>query len=70
MQAVNGTTAESLVAGTPVEVETVSGSYRGMLIKPHHPGTDVELRCAGHYVRVHWLSVHRVRALGRTMQPR
>ena len=59
MDGVNGLDADSLPAGTEVEVETASGSYRGTLTRPYSRGSDVELRCAAHYVRVHRRSIHR-----------
>jgi hypothetical protein len=54
--------ADSLKAGTLVEVETTSGSYRGTLTKTYDGTTDVELRYAGHQVRLHRWCVHRVLA--------
>jgi hypothetical protein len=54
--------ADSLKAGTLVEVETASGSYRGTLIKAYDGSTDVELRYAGHKVRLHRWWIDRVLA--------
>ena len=49
--------------GTRVEVETSSGCFRGTLIQPLEEGSDIELRYAGHYIRLHWWSVRKVRPL-------
>ena len=61
--------ADSLRAGTRVEVETESGSYRGELLRSDDGRCDVELRCAGHHVRLHRWCVRRVRALDDTTPP-
>ena len=70
MDAVIDLNADSMQVGTLVEVETASGSYRGTLTRPLDRGSDVELRCAGHYLRVERRSIYRVRALGGTGPPR
>lgn len=62
--------ADSLRAGTRVEVETVSGSYRGELTRSDDGRGDIELRCAGHYVRLHRWCVRSVRALDDPVPPR
>jgi hypothetical protein len=59
MEEVDGL-ADSLKAGTLVEVETASGSYRGTLTKAYDGRTDVELRCAGHQIRLHQRCITRV----------
>ncbi len=70
MDAVTELNGDSMRVGTLVEVETASGSYRGTLTQPLDRSTDVELRCAGHYLRVERRSIYRVRALGSTGPPR
>jgi hypothetical protein len=55
--------ADTLEAGTTVQVETIDGSFRGILTRPLENGSDVELRCAGHYVRLDRRCIRRVRAL-------
>jgi hypothetical protein len=55
--------ADALDAGTEVQVETVDGWFRGTLTGPLEDGSDVELRCAGHYVRLDSRCIRRVRAL-------
>lgn len=55
--------ADLLKAGTLVEVETASGAYRGTLTQAYDGRTDVELRCAGHQVRLHRWCIDRVVAL-------
>ena len=62
--------ADSLRAGTRVEVETASGSYRGELTRSYDGSGDVELLCAGHYVRLHRWCVRRMRALDDTRPAR
>jgi hypothetical protein len=57
-------------AGTRVEVETVSGSYRGELTQSYDGRRDVELRCAGHYLRLRRSCVRRVRSLDNAMPQR
>jgi hypothetical protein len=61
MEKVDGS-AGSLKAGTLVEVETTSGSYRGTLTKAYDGSTDVELRYAGHQVRLRRWCIQRVLA--------
>jgi hypothetical protein len=56
--------ADWLKAGTLVEVETTSGSYRGTLTKAYDGSTDVELRYAGHQVRLDRSCIRRVLACG------
>jgi hypothetical protein len=46
-----------------VQVETVDGCFRGTLTRPLENGSDVELRCAGHYLRLDRSRIRRVRAL-------
>jgi hypothetical protein len=55
--------ADALDAGIMVQVETVNGSFRGTLIRPLEHGSDVELRCAGHYLRLDRRCIRSVRAL-------
>jgi hypothetical protein len=55
--------ADALPAGTVVQIETVDGCLRGTLTRPLESGSDVELRCAGHYLRLDCRSICRVRAL-------
>ena len=55
--------ADSLEVGTRVQVETVYGCLRGVLTRPLEPGTDVELRCAGHVLRLRRSCVRRVLSL-------
>jgi tRNA U55 pseudouridine synthase TruB len=55
--------ADALAAGTKVQVETVDGCFRGTLIRPLERDSDVEIRCAGHYVRLDRRCIRRVRAL-------
>ena len=62
--------ADSLRAGTRVEVETLSGSYRGELTRSHDGPGDIELRCAGHYIRLNRCCIRRVRTLDDTTPPR
>jgi hypothetical protein len=69
MNAMRASEADSLRAGTRVEVETAAGSYRGELTRSHDGASDVELRYAGHHLRLHRWCVHRVRALDNTMPP-
>jgi hypothetical protein len=70
MNAMSALDADSLRAGTHVEVETTSGSsYRGKLTRSHDGHCDVELRCAGHNIRLLRFCVRRVRALDDTMPP-
>lgn len=59
-----------LGAGTRVEVETASGSFRGELSRSYDGRGDVELHCAGHYVRFHRSCLVRVRALGTAVRER
>jgi hypothetical protein len=59
-----------LRAGTRVEVETVSGSYRGELTRSYDGRGDVELHCAGHYLRFQRSCLLRVRSLGTAMRQR
>ena len=54
--------ADSLEAGTLVEVETTSGSYRGTLTKAYDGSADVELRYAGHHLRLDRWCIQRVLA--------
>jgi hypothetical protein len=70
MNAMSASAADSLSAGTRVEVETASGSYRGELTRSHDGRSDVELRCAGHYLRLHRSCVRRVRSLDDAMPER
>jgi hypothetical protein len=60
----------SLRAGTRVEVETASGSYRGELTRSFDGHGDVELHCAGHYLRLHRSCLLRVRPLDTEMPQR
>jgi hypothetical protein len=50
-------------AGAMVQVETAVGCFRGRLIRPLQSGSDVDLRCAGHYLRLDRGRIRRVRAL-------
>jgi chorismate synthase len=56
--------------GSHVSWEERLNGRLSQAIQPHDRGSDVELRCAGHYVRVHRRSIYRVRALDSTMPPR
>jgi hypothetical protein len=62
MEEVDGS-ADSLKPGTLVEVVTASGSYRGTLTAAYDGRSDVELRCAGHKVRLHRWCIDRVLVL-------
>ena len=55
--------ADALDAGTMVQVETVDGCFRGTLVRPLEGGSDVELRCVGHHLRLDRRCIRRVRAL-------
>jgi hypothetical protein len=55
--------ADALDAGTVVQVETLDGCFRGTLTRPLENGSDVELCCAGHYLRLDRGCIRRVRAL-------
>ena len=55
--------ADALDAGTLVQVETVDGCFRGTLTRPLENDSDVELRCAGHYLRLDRECIRRVCAL-------
>jgi hypothetical protein len=55
--------ADALPAGTVVQVETVDGCLRGTLTRALESGSDVELLCAGHYLRLDRRSIRRVGAL-------
>jgi hypothetical protein len=63
--------ADALDAGTKVQVETIDGCFRGVLIRPleRDSESDVELRCAGHYFRLYRWTVRRVRALNGDLPP-
>jgi len=55
--------AEALDAGTLVQVESAAGCFSGTLTRPLEKGSDVELRCAGHYLRLDRRCIRRVRVL-------
>jgi hypothetical protein len=55
--------ADALDAGTMVQVETVDGCFRGTLVRPLENGSDVELRCAGHHLRLDRRCIRSVSAL-------
>jgi hypothetical protein len=57
-------------AGTRVEVETASGSFRGELTRSFDGRGDLELHCAGHYLRLHRSCLLRVRPLDTSMRQR
>jgi hypothetical protein len=52
---------QALDAGKEVVVETVFGTYRGLLAQPYSEGTDVKLRCLAHDLWLDRKSVNRVR---------
>jgi hypothetical protein len=52
---------QALDAGREVVVETVSGTYRGLLAQPYSEGTDVKLRCLAHDLWLDRKSVNQVR---------
>jgi hypothetical protein len=70
MNAMSAPDADALRPGTLVEVETAAGSYRGELTRANDGGSDVELRYAGHHIRLHRWCLYRVRALDNAMPPR
>lgn len=68
MNAMSDSAGGILRAGTLVEVETSSGSFRGELTRSYDGRGDVELHCAGHYLRLHRSCLLRVRPLGAAMR--
>jgi hypothetical protein len=69
MNAMSAPDADALRPRTLVEVETAAGSYRGELTRTHNCDSDVELRYAGHHIRLHQWCVYRVRGLDTTAPP-
>jgi len=70
MNAMSDSAGAIMRAGTLVEVETASGSYRGQLTRPYDGRRDVELHCAGHYLRLHPSCLLRVRRLDTAIRQR
>ena len=70
MGPVKSAQSESLAAGSEVVVETVFGSYRGLLAQRHVKGSHVRLRSVGHDFWLHERSIITVRAVGaRSSEP-